>query len=104
MSTFNPTTYKNEVTKMEKIITKEMLTDFMKKRDTVCEKVNNFICPTKKLQPHKGARLDGIHNTSECYWSAIVFPQWVKLEPSWTKSYRFICDKNGEFIQWVNLK
>lgn len=86
---------------MEKIITREMLTDLMENRDTICEKVNNFICPTKKLQPHKGARIDGIHITPEGCWSTLIFPQWVKLEPLWGKSYRFICDENGEFISWV---
>lgn len=91
---------------MEKIITKEMLTDLMQNRDTICEKINDFISPAKKLQPHKGVRLDGVHFTSEGCWSKITFPQWVKLEPSWAyeQSYRFVCDENGKFIEWVNLK
>jgi hypothetical protein len=86
---------------MSTVITREMLTDLMTDRETILEKVNAFICPHKNLQSHKGARLDGIHTTPEGYWSALIFPQWVVCEPSYVKSYRFICDENGKFIKWV---
>lgn len=87
---------------MEGTIKKEMLTELMNDRDSICEKINKLISPDKALQAHKGVRLDGIHITSEGCWSAVIFPQWVKCEPSHVKSYRFSCTENGEFIGWSN--
>lgn len=86
---------------MENAITREMITDLMRDRHEIPEKLNEFISPAKKIQPHKGVQLDGIHFTPDGCWSAITFPQWVKCSPSWTKTYRFVCDENGEFIEWV---
>lgn len=85
---------------MKQVITKEMLTELMSERKNICERVNAFICHMKKLQAHKGAQLDGVHQTSEGYWSAIRLPQWVRTETE-SKTYRFKCTETGEFISWV---
>ena len=79
-----------------------MLTELMSDREQICERINAFISPEKKLQAHKGTLLDGVHKTSEGYWSAIRLPQWVKTENANTndKTYRFICTENGDFIGW----
>ena len=85
---------------MEKTITKKMLTGLMNDRNTIRQKVNALISQ-KELQAHKGVQLDGIHKTSEGYWSAIRFPQWVKTEnANGDKAYRFHCTEDGEFISW----
>lgn len=84
-------------------VKKEMITHLMSTRTEICEKLNDFISPQKKIQPQKGVRLDGIHITPYNYcWSAIIFPQWVKIDadPIYSKEYRFICDRNGNFIKW----
>lgn len=85
-------------------VTKEMITNLMSVRTEITEKVNDFISPQKKLQPQKGVRLDGIHTTPDEHWSAITFPQWVKIDAVQLncKTYRFFCDENGEFIRWGN--
>jgi hypothetical protein len=81
-------------------ITRESLTSLMGDRSTVCEKANALISP-KKIAPHKGVRLDGVHGTPEGFWSAIIFPQWVVLaDTNGDKSYRFRCTEDGEFIDW----
>ena len=82
-------------------VTREMLTGIMSDRATICEKANALIS-SKKIQPHKGVLLDGIHGTPDGFWSAIKFPQWVILDDNnGFKSYRFSCTEDGEFIAWT---
>lgn len=82
-------------------INREMITEAMQNIPTCCEKINSIISPNKRIQAHKGVRLDTIHVTSEGCWSKIIFPQWVVLENSFSKSYQFNCTESGEFISWV---
>jgi hypothetical protein len=90
------------------VIRQEDLTNLMADRETICDKVNDVISPKKKIRRaenvrYKGVNLDGIHVTSEGFWSALIFPRWVVLEGrwNWTKEYRFTCDENGNFLAWV---
>ncbi|MEG1752648.1 MAG: YodL domain-containing protein [Christensenella sp.] len=63
--------------------------------------INALISPNKDIQPHKGVSFDGIHFTSEYCWSAVHFPQWVKLVDSvGDHSFRYICDEEGNFLNW----
>ena len=82
-------------------ITKETLTAAMADINTCCSTINDIISPNKKLQPHKGAQLGHIHQTSEGFWSEILLPQWVVCSDTCFKSYRFTCTESGDFLAWV---
>lgn len=63
--------------------------------------INALISPNKDIEPHKGVSFDGIHFTGEYCWSAVHFPQWVKLVDSVNEhSFRYICDEDGNFLNW----
>lgn len=83
-------------------ITRHMLTKCMADMRTCCAEVNKVISPDKELQPHKGATLGRIVQTSTDCYSSICLPQWCKTDNlSGSKVYHFRCKEDGTFIDWI---
>lgn len=86
-------------------VTKTMFEEILKNTAiNRAEAANLVISPNKKIQPHKGVRIEGVYVTSEGCWSKITFPRWVVVEgstiESQTKTYRFWCSADGSFLSW----
>ena len=81
-------------------VNKEMFTEAMQDIKSCCETINGIISPQKKIQAHKGARLGAIRVTDSSCWRTISLPQWVVLQDTSFKHYRFNCTETGEFISW----